>query len=86
MLSAAPRVRFTRAGADYLAIVPLPNADPQRLDVVKVADELTITTGSRRRSLKLPRRFASLHLMSARLDGPSMRVAFSRESPPGEAG
>jgi arsenite-transporting ATPase len=86
LLSEAPRVRFTRSGADYLAIVPLPNADPQHLDVVKVADELTITTGSRRRSLKLPRRFASLHLAAARLDGPSMEVAFSREAPVGEAG
>jgi arsenite-transporting ATPase len=86
LLSEAPRVRFTRAGEDYLAIVPLPNADPRHLDVVKVADELTITTGSRRRSLKLPRRFASLRLASARLDGPSMTVAFSRESPVGRAG
>jgi hypothetical protein len=81
LLSEAPRVRFTRSGEDYLAIVPLPNADPHRLDVVKVADELTITTGSRRRSLKLPRRFASLHLEGARLEGPSMKVAFSRRAP-----
>jgi arsenite-transporting ATPase len=86
VLSKAPRVCFTRAGAEYLAIVPLPNADPHQLGVVKVADELTITTGSRRRSLKLPRRFASLHLTAARLDGPSMKVAFSREAPVGEAG
>ena len=83
VLSAAPRVRFVREGAEYLAIVPFPNADPHHLDVVKVDDELTITTGSRRRSLKLPRRFVPLGLAAARLDGPSMKVAFSREAPAG---
>jgi arsenite-transporting ATPase len=86
VLSAAPRVRFTRVGAEYLVIVPLPNADPRHLDIVKVADELTITTDSRRRSLKLPRRFASLYLAAARLDGPSMKVVFSREAPLDGAG
>jgi arsenite-transporting ATPase len=85
LLSFAPRVRFVREGAEYLAIVPLPNADPEQLDVVKVDDELTITTGARRRSLKLPRRFVPLHLAAARLDGPSMKVVFSREAPPAGA-
>jgi len=84
LLSEAPRVRFMREGSEYLAIVPLPNADPHHLDVVKVDDELTITTGSRRRSLKLPRRFVPLYLTAARLDGPWMKVVFSREAPMGE--
>jgi arsenite-transporting ATPase len=73
----APRVQFVREGSEYIAIVPLPNADPSDLDVVKVDDELSITTGSRRRSLKLPRRFVPLELVSARLEGRSMRVAFA---------
>jgi arsenite-transporting ATPase len=81
LLSEAPRVRFVREGSEYFAIVPLPNADPQQLDVVKVDDELTVTTGARRRSLKLPRRFVPLRLAAARLDGPTMKVAFSREAP-----
>ncbi len=84
VLSAAPRVRFEREGSSYRAVVPLPNADRNRLDVVKVDDELTITTGARRRSLKLPRRFAPLPLVGARLEGPSLVVHFER--PPARAG
>jgi arsenite-transporting ATPase len=75
----APRVQFVREGSEYIAIVPLPNADPADIDVVKVDDELSITTGSRRRSLKLPRRFIPLALTSARLEGRSMRVSFTPE-------
>jgi hypothetical protein len=85
VLSTAPRVRFVRQGSQYVALVPLPNADPEHVDVVKVDDELTITTDTRRRSLKLPRRFASLILESAELDGPTMKVAFGRGAPAGEA-
>jgi len=75
-LCAHERVRFERDAGEYVARVPLPGADPARLDVAKVDDELTITTGLRRRSLKLPRRLARLDLASARLEGPTLRVAF----------
>ena len=47
--------------------------------MAKVDDELTITTGVRRRSLKLPRRIAALGLASARLEGTLLRVSFRRE-------
>jgi len=76
VLCASERVRFERDAGEYVARLPLPGADPARLDVAKVEDELTITTGLRRRSLKLPRRLARLDLASARLEGPSLRVAF----------
>jgi arsenite-transporting ATPase len=79
VLCRAASVRFVRDGADYVALVPLPGADPDRLDVAKVDDELTITAGVRRRSLKLPRRIAPLSLASARLEGTSLRVSFRRE-------
>ena len=82
VLSTAPRVRFEREGSSYRAVVPMPNADRNRLDVVKVDDELTITTGTRRRSLKLPRRFALLPLAGARLEGPSLVVRFERPAAP----
>jgi arsenite-transporting ATPase len=36
------RVRFERDGDGYLAIVPLPQADPRQLDVAKLGDELVI--------------------------------------------
>lgn len=77
-LSRAPQVRFTRKGDDYLAIVPLPGADADGLDVARVGDELVITTGTRRRALKLPRRFVSLDLAAARLADGAMTVAFKR--------
>ena len=71
-------MRFSREGETYLASVPLPGADPARLDVTKIDDELTITTGVRRRLLMLPRRFAPLELASAKLEGPSLVVRFAR--------
>jgi hypothetical protein len=73
-------VCFERNAGETVAWVPLPGADPTRLDVAKVDDELTITTGLRRRSLKLPRRMARLDLESARLEGSKLRVAFRTPS------
>jgi arsenite-transporting ATPase len=81
VLSRAPRVRFTRDEDGYRAEVPLPHADPDHLDVAKVDDELTITTGVRRRSIKLPRRVASLVLARARLEGPTLIVHFRDGAP-----
>jgi len=77
LLCETERVRFLRDAGEYVARIPLPGADPKRLDVAKVDDELTITSGLRRRALKLPRRMARLDLASARLDGTHLRVAFS---------
>ena len=75
-LSRSARVRFGREGDAYVARVPLPGADPARLDVVKVDGELTITAGVRRRSLTLPRRMAPLELATARLEGAFLVVRF----------
>jgi arsenite-transporting ATPase len=77
-LSHSPHVRFAREGEGYTAVVPLPGADPARLDVAKIDDELTITTGVRRRLLKLPRRIAPLALAAAKLEGASLVVRFAR--------
>ena len=79
-LCRAPRVRFRRDGAEYLAVVPLPGADPARLELIKIEDELTITAGHRRRSLKLPRRLGPLSLASARLEGPALVVRFAADA------
>jgi arsenite-transporting ATPase len=84
LLSRAPRVRFRREGASYAAIVPLPGADPAKLDVAKIDDELTITTGVRRRLLKLPRRMAPLVLIDAKLEGAALVVRFAPQ-PAGSA-
>ena len=83
LLSRAPRVRFDRHGENYRAVIPLPNAEPGRLDVVKIDDELTITTGPRRRCLKLPRRIVPLDVVSAKIEGPSLVVCFARAAAAG---
>jgi hypothetical protein len=59
-----------------VVFVPLPGADADALGVAKADDELTITAGTRRRSLKLPRRMARLDVAGARLEGRSLRVSF----------
>jgi arsenite-transporting ATPase len=76
LLSDAPRVSFRREGRAYVAVLPLPGADPAQLDVAKIDDELTVTVGVRRRIVRLPRRFAPLDLRAARLDGGMLEVRF----------
>jgi arsenite-transporting ATPase len=76
LLCESDRMSFERDAGEYVARIPLPGADPTRLDVVKIDDELTITTGLRRRSLTLPRHLARLDLESARFEGSRLRVAF----------
>ncbi len=67
---------YRSRGAGVVAALPLPGADPARLAVAKLDDELTITTGTRRRILRLPRRVAALDLAAARLEGPTLLVRF----------
>jgi len=78
VLCEAARLRFERDGDDYLAIVPLPNASAEDLDVAKLDEDLVIRTASRRRSIRLPRRIALLSLAEARLVDQSLRVRFAR--------
>ena len=53
--------------------------------LVKVDDEVTITTGLRRRSFKVPRRIAPLPLASAKLEGSCLVVSFTRDAAGAEA-
>ena len=86
LLCESERVRFERDAGEVVARIPLPGADPRQLDVAKLEDELTVTAGLRRRSLLLPRRLARLDLASARIEGPSLRVAFCKRSAQRAAG
>ncbi len=81
MLCTARRIRFERTDAGYCVRVPLPGADPAQLDVVKIDDELTITTGASRRSIVLPRRVAPLDLVRARLDAGELVASFRSHAP-----
>jgi arsenite-transporting ATPase len=81
VLHTGARVRFERDGTGgYRAIVPLPRADREGLDVVKIDDDLVVTTGARRRAIRLPRRVAPLSLAEARVDGDSLVVRFLRRA------
>jgi arsenite/tail-anchored protein-transporting ATPase len=78
VLCRSERIRFERDADAYWARVPLPGADPARLDVAKLDGDLVITTPARRRALSLPRRFVPLHLTGARLDAGTLHVRFER--------
>jgi hypothetical protein len=85
VLSSPDRVRFERADGGYVAVVPLPNADPAQVAVAVVEGELTVTAGTHRRALPLPRSFAALELAEARVDGAALRVAFRPRKAEGRA-
>ena len=85
VLSTGARVRFEREPAGgYRAVVPLPCGGREGLDVVKIDDDLVVSTGARRRAIRLPRRVAPLALAEARLDEKSLIVRFTRR--PAESG
>jgi len=77
LLCRAPRPRYSRSKAGYRLSLPLPGAIAGDLDVVKVDDELVVTTAARRRSIALPRRVAALDLAGARLAGDRLVVRFA---------
>jgi arsenite-transporting ATPase len=84
VFSKSARVHFGRDGTGYFAQVPLPNASGDDLDVVVVDEELIITSGARRRFLRLPRRVARQRVLSAKLDAETLTVHFSMTADPGE--
>jgi arsenite-transporting ATPase len=78
LLSRAPRPRFERTAEGYAVHLPLPQADPQALEVSKLEDELIVRAGPVRRVLALPRRIAPCDLAGARLSGGRLVVRFTR--------
>lgn len=81
LLSRAPRLRFVgNQTQGYRAELPLPNAERAALEVLKVADELIVTTGARRRAIKLPRRMLRLDLAQAKFEAGVLTVRFAAPS------
>jgi len=78
VLCRSPRIRFEHDEGAYWARIPLPGADPKRLDVAKLDGDLVISTPARRRAVALPRRFVPLHLAGARLEAGTLHVRFER--------
>jgi arsenite-transporting ATPase len=77
VLCAAPRIRFEAEKGGYRVEVPLPHAESRQLEVAKIDDALVIGTGTRRRSLPLPRRIARLELSRASLRNHSLVAHFT---------
>ena len=81
LLCSAPKLRFAGSKTEgYRVEIPLPGAEHAALDVVKVADELIITTGVRRRAIKLPRRMRQLDLAQAKFENDFLVVRFCTPS------
>jgi arsenite-transporting ATPase len=77
LLCRAPRPRYTRSKEGYRLSLPLPGASADDLDVIKIEDELVVTTAARRRAIALPRRVAALDLAAARLEDGRLEVRFA---------
>ena len=87
VLCDAPRLRFrSLRGGGCQAVLPLPHARAEDLDVAKLDDQLLIATGARRRALPLPRRVARLDLAEARLDRGRLLLRFDPPPPAARAG
>ena len=71
-------LRIYADGAAWLVELPLPHADPASLDVAKRDEDLWISTGNRRRAVRLPRPLANAELTRARLAGGTLTVELSR--------
>ena len=76
VLQTGPRLRFVRDDEGMRLELPLPHAEPRGLEVSKRDDELWITTGAQRRSVKLPRTLARASLRAARLAAGTLVVRF----------
>ncbi|MCC6640662.1 MAG: ArsA family ATPase [Deltaproteobacteria bacterium] len=74
VLGARARIRFAAEAAGWRVELPLPHVSYDGLEVAKIGAELVVRTGSRRRSLSLPRRLAALSLASARVEHETLVV------------
>lgn len=82
-LASAERLRFLsrRAGSPARAVLPLPGASADQLDVAKIDDELVITTPGVRRAIKLPRGLARQALADAKFSDGVLTVEFGAGEP-----
>jgi len=78
-LARPERLRFESrsAGSPARAVLPLPGARADDLDVAKVEDELVISTAGVRRAIKLPRALSRQTLADASLRDGMLRVEFT---------
>ncbi|MGI9431048.1 MAG: ArsA family ATPase [Myxococcota bacterium] len=70
----SPGLRFEATASGASVHVPLPHVAPADLDVLKLEGEIVLRTPGRRRALPLPRHFAALDLVRAKLEGGTLRL------------
>ena len=82
-LARPERLRFESrsAGSPARAVLPLPGARADDLDVAKIEDELVISTAGTRRAIKLPRALSRQTLSDASLRDGMLRVEFAMPAP-----
>jgi arsenite-transporting ATPase len=82
VLGTGERIRFERSAA----LVPLPGATADDLEVAKVEGELVVRSGDRRRAIVLPRGLARQSLVGAALADGELRVEFAAPDAGGAGG
>ncbi len=80
------RLRFERDADGARVRLPLPGVDPSTLEVARVADELVIGVGGRRRKIALPAGFAKLEVERVALRDGQLVVSFSAADAPSSTG
>ena len=80
------RLRFERDVDGARVRLPLPGVDPETLEVARVADELVIGVGGRRRKIALPAGFAKLEVERVALRDEQLVVFFSAADGPDSTG
>jgi arsenite-transporting ATPase len=77
-----PGLRFQATAGGVQMRLPLPGAEPQDLDVAKLAGELVVRTPGLRRPIPLPRHLAGMDLAAARWRDGTLCVEFLPRAAP----
>ena len=76
--------KFVKENGHLVLRIHVPFAESKDLDLTKVGDELIIKTANFKRNLILPRSFAALEPVGARMDGDELVIRFGGENESGQ--
>jgi arsenite/tail-anchored protein-transporting ATPase len=72
----AGRLRVERDGAEFVLVLPMPDADRAQLSLARIGDDLCVQVGGHRRALALPSALRRCVVQGARLTGGELLVRF----------
>ncbi len=78
IMHSGPTQHIQHTDAGYLLSIPMPNVEPQRLELTKRGDELYVDVGNFRRELSLPLVLSDLEPGQARLREGMLEIPFER--------